>query len=75
MWTSPVSEIAVRLGVSDVGLAKLCRRAEIPLPGRGYWQKSEAGQAIEPTPLREAPKGLAEWLRIRGTRPAVAEAA
>lgn len=72
VWTSPVSEIAERLGVSDVGLAKLCRRAEIPLPGRGYWQRCEAGQAVEPTPLREAPKGLAEWLRIRGSKPAAA---
>jgi hypothetical protein len=29
-WTPPVSEIAARLGVSDVALAKLCRRAAIP---------------------------------------------
>ena len=71
VWTSPVSEIAVRLGVSDVGLAKLCRRAEIPIPGRGYWARTEAGQAVEPVPLREPPKGLPEWLRIRGTRPSV----
>ena len=68
-WTSPVSEIAARLGVSDVALAKLCRRAGIPIPGRGYWQRSESGQAAEPTPLREPPKGLPELLRIRGTKP------
>jgi hypothetical protein len=30
VWTAPVVEVAKRLGVSDVGLAKLCRRAEIP---------------------------------------------
>jgi hypothetical protein len=29
VWTSPVSEIAVHLGVSDVALANLCRRAAI----------------------------------------------
>ena len=71
VWTSPVSEVAARLGVSDVALAKLCRRAEIPIPGRGYWQQTEAGRAIEPTPLREAPKALPELLRIRGTKPAI----
>ncbi len=71
VWTSPVSEIAARLGVSDVALAKLCRRAEIPIPGRGYWARTEAGRAIEPAPLREAPKGLPELLRIRGTRSGV----
>ena len=70
VWTSPVSEIAARLGVSDVALAKLCRRAAIPIPGRGYWQRTEAGQPVEPTPLGVAPKGLPELLRIRGTKPA-----
>ena len=69
VWTSPVSEVAARLGVSDVALAKLCRRAAIPIPGRGYWQRGEAGEAVEPTPLGEAPTGLPEWLRIRGTKP------
>jgi hypothetical protein len=43
VWTSPVSEVAARLGVSEVALAKLCRRAAIPLPGRGYWQKNRSG--------------------------------
>lgn len=42
VWTSPVSEIAARLGVSDVALAKLCRRAGVPIPGRGYWQRTFA---------------------------------
>jgi integrase len=69
VWTSPVSEIAARMGVSDVALAKLCRRAAIPIPGRGYWQRTEAGQPVEPTPLDVAPKGLPELLRIRGTKP------
>jgi integrase len=70
VWTSPVSEIAARLGVSDVGLAKLCRRAAIPIPGRGNWQRAEAGQPIGPPPLSPAPEGLPELLRIRGTKPA-----
>lgn len=43
VWTAPVSELAQRIGVSDVGLAKLCRRAAIPLPRRGYWARVEAG--------------------------------
>jgi hypothetical protein len=34
VWTAPVAEVAERLGVSDVALAKLCRRAAIPTPGR-----------------------------------------
>jgi hypothetical protein len=71
VWTSPVSEVAARLGVSDVALAKLCRRAAIPRPGRGYWQRTESGQLIGQTPLPTAPAGLPELLRIRGKKPAI----
>lgn len=66
VWTAPVSEIAWRLGVSDVGLAKLCRRAEIPTPGRGYWARMESGQHVDRPLLPAAPHGLPSLLRIRG---------
>lgn len=69
VWTAPVTEIAARLGVSDVGLAKACRRAEVPIPARGYWAKIEAGQHVSQEPLPPAPTGLPELIRIRGTRP------
>ena len=65
VWTAPVSEVAKRLGVSDVGLAKLCRRAEIPIPERGYWARLESGQWIGRTPLPPTPEGLPTLLRIR----------
>jgi hypothetical protein len=66
VWTAPVSEVARRLGVSDVGLAKLCRRAAIPTPRRGYWARIESGQHVHRTPLPAAPQGLPSLLRIRG---------
>jgi integrase len=69
VWTGPVAEIAERLGVSDVGLANLCRRAAIPRPGRGYWARVEAGQQLGRTPLPPTPEGLPDLLRIRGKRP------
>ena len=68
VWTAPVLEVAGRLGVSDVALAKLCRRANIPTPARGYWARTESGQQIPRPPLPAAPEGLPEFLRIRGTR-------
>jgi hypothetical protein len=46
MWT-----LAQRYGLSDVGLAKTCRKFKIPVPGRGYWQQKQAGQKVRPTPL------------------------
>jgi integrase len=69
VWTAPVMEVAKRLGVSDVGLTKLCRRAAIPTPTRGYWARVESGQHVGRTPLPSAPEGLPTLLRIRGTEP------
>jgi integrase len=75
VWTAPVLELAARLGVSDVALAKLCRRAGIPIPGRGYWARVDAGQEPKRPSLPPAPQGLPELLRIRGSKPALANAA
>jgi len=69
VWTAPVLEVSRHLGVSDVALAKLCRRAQVPLPARGYWARVESGQQIGPPPLPPAPEGLPVLLRIRGTNP------
>jgi hypothetical protein len=58
VWSGPISTLAKSLALSDVGLAKACRRGDIPLPPRGYWAKLNAGQRVtrEPLPLR-APGG------------------
>jgi hypothetical protein len=70
VWSAPLIELAAKLGISDVGLAKACRRAYIPLPGRGYWAKIEAGQATVQAALPTAPPGLPGLIRICGTRAA-----
>jgi hypothetical protein len=69
VWTAPATEIPEQLGVSDVALAKLCRRAAVPRPGRGYWARVEAGQCVARTPLPPPPGHLPELLRIRGKKP------
>src|SRR5271155_3252097 len=48
-------KLANELGYSDVGLAKLCRRHQIPTPGLGYWRRVELGHkpARSPLPLVE----------------------
>lgn len=51
VWADPVTEVAKRYGLSDVGLAKLCRTMGIPLPARGYWAKLRAGAKPGRTPL------------------------
>ena len=65
VWESPVSEVASRFGVSDVGLAKACRRAAVPIPPRGYWAKLEAGKWIDPAPLLPAPTAYTGKIRIK----------
>lgn len=46
VWQEPPSKLARRFGLSDVGFAKVCRRLQVPLPGRGYWQRRAAGQRM-----------------------------
>ena len=55
VWSQPMIELAKQYGLSDVGLAKICRKLKIPLPGRGYWAKHKAGR-IPPRPSLPALK-------------------
>ena len=58
-WSKPLRELAKDFGISDVALAKRCRRLGIPVPGRGYWARIDAGQSpYRPKlPSREAQNG------------------
>src|SRR5262245_5175904 len=51
VWSSPMVQLAERFGCSDVALAKLCKRMDVPRPGRGYWAQLAAGQCPTKTPL------------------------
>ena len=51
VWSEPTRTVANRHGISDVALGKTCRKADIPIPPRGYWARVEAGQRIPKTPL------------------------
>ena len=53
VWAEPVSVVASRYGLSDVGLAKICRKLAIPLPSRGYWAKVQTGRIMARAPLRK----------------------
>lgn len=55
VWAEPMRTVAKRHGVSDVGLAKACRRADIPVPERGYWAKLQHGKAVSQPPLPRRP--------------------
>jgi hypothetical protein len=64
VWAEPVRTVAERYGVSDVALAKICRKMAIPLPGRGYWAKKKAGLVVPVKPLPSRPQGAPATLQI-----------
>jgi integrase len=68
VWSEPTRTVSRRLGISDVGLAKACKRANIPTPDRGYWARVGAGQECEKTPL--PPLEVAKNIKFSGRQPA-----
>lgn len=54
IWTTPAQVLAEQFDISDVGLAKACKRMGIPRPTRGYWQRKEAGKEVRTIPLPPA---------------------
>lgn len=60
VWSTPLQRLAEEFGISDVALAKRCRKLNIPTPPRGYWAKLEAGKRVKkrPLPLQKSPEGI-----------------
>lgn len=54
VWSEPIVKLAREYGFSDVWLAMICKRNNIPRPSRGYWARVQNGQRVSQTPL---PKG------------------
>ena len=57
IWTTPCVKLAAELGISDVALAKTCRRLGIPRPPRGYWARVAAGEKTRSEQLPAAMPG------------------
>jgi len=60
VWSEPLRSLVAKLEISDVGLAKACRRAHVPVPERGHWQKRRAGKRTSQTPLPPRPLGVSD---------------
>lgn len=74
VWTHPVVVVAQRYGLSDVGLAKICRNLAIPLPSRGYWAKVKAGRVMKRVPLPRLKLNQTASVRLTKLSPDVVEA-
>jgi hypothetical protein len=66
VWSEPTRTVSRRLGISDVGLAKACKRANVPTPDRGYWARVGAGQECGKTPLPPLETNAARNINFRG---------
>jgi hypothetical protein len=51
VWSQPMTRLARQYGISDVALAKICRKLSIPYPGRGYWRRKQTGKVVKQFPL------------------------
>jgi hypothetical protein len=69
VWSEPVSKIAPRYNISDVGFAKLCRREDVPLPPRGYWAKLKFGKKVPKPRLKPRENPEAEIVVIADRPP------
>jgi hypothetical protein len=64
VWSQPMTKLAKNLGVSDVAVAKACRRAGIPVPGLGYWAKVQHGKEVDQAPLPPQKSGRSDIVTI-----------
>lgn len=76
VWNQPLVRLSRKYGISDVRLGKVCRKLNIPHPGRGYWAKRKADVGVERLPLpefKDAPvvRRMKTKARRRDRRPTV----
>lgn len=64
VWARPIIQLAKEYNLSDVGLAKICRRNSIPLPPIGYWNKVAHGHIVKMLPLPPLPEGISDTIEI-----------
>ncbi len=68
IWSKPADTLAKELGITGTGLAKICKRFDIPRPGNGYWMKKEAGTAPQPSPLPPALEIATQTITIKRSK-------
>ena len=47
VWSELVTKIGEKFGVSDVAIAMICKKVEVPRPLRGYWARKRHGYQTE----------------------------
>jgi hypothetical protein len=69
VWSTPMIQLAAEFGISDVGLAKICKRLNVPVPHRGYWARIKAGIKIPRLPLPSIAKATFAFIAPTPSKP------
>jgi hypothetical protein len=67
VWSESMQNLSKQIGISDVAIAKHCRKLGVPTPERGYWAKLQAGKKVERKPLPPRCLGTFNRVEISGT--------
>lgn len=70
VWSKPMKHLAADLGISGTGLAKICKRLDVPSPPLGYWEKKAAGKPVMIPELPAKGSAIPGAATIRRTPPA-----
>lgn len=67
VWSEPMRNLGARIGISGVAIAKHCRKCNVPVPPRGYWNKLQAGKHTTLIALEPADLGTINRVTLSGT--------
>jgi len=61
-----MKKLAPKFVLSDVAVAKICCRADLPVPERGYWAQLRAEKMVMKRPLPSRGLGMSDMVSIGG---------
>jgi len=64
VWSTSMRLLGPKYGLTDVGLAKVCKKYDIPRPPVGYWAKLEHGKTVYQPKLPPAVEGVDEIIEF-----------
>lgn len=65
VWSKSAVQLAKDWGISDVAIAKLCKKHNVPKPPLGYWARIQHGQKIRRPVLPKADDERLEVVRFQ----------
>ena len=69
VWETPMSRPAAQYGIAGNDPAKICKRLQILVPGRGYWARKASDQKIVQNQLPELDRDTPLEVTIAPTPP------